>query len=442
MGGAVDEGRGRRAVWAALVAMFVDGLDIAMPVFVLAPAQGYFLPPSTPPGDLALFAGLTYAATLIARPLGAVIFGVVADLAGRKRTTVLVTAAFGVATLLFVLLPGYARIGFLAPALFLALRFVDGIFLGGEYTAANPLAMEYAPKEKRGLYGAIIQLAPAASQATLSIVTLGLLLVIPAGSPTSPYVQWGWRIPFVVGGLLALGLAVYYHRSVAESELWTRAARTTFPLKELFTGDNLPNFIQVFILMTGVWFAIFPMVGSMPGLLAQLGLSSRQVTLTLAIGTAAAALWYIPAGALSQRIGRRAYFVIMGLADMLIASVALALLLGSAHRALGAIVLLVLVIQVACQGSAALNTVYICERFRTSIRSSGFGLGYSLAIVIPSLYAVYQVGLRHLMPVALTVVLFPVLGGLLMLIGTALSPETKDVDMAGEPEKTTAGPAS
>jgi len=90
--------------------------------------------------------GSIFAATLIGRPVGAFIFGHFADAIGRKRSTVIAVSGFGVATLLMALLPGYEQWGIAVVIIFVLLRFIDGIFLGGEYTSASPLAMEYCPK--------------------------------------------------------------------------------------------------------------------------------------------------------------------------------------------------------------------------------------------------------------------------------------------------------
>jgi MFS family permease len=118
------------------------------------------------------------------------------------------------------LLPGYEQWGIAAVIIFIALRLVDGVFLGGEYTSANPLAMEYSPKEKRGLYSALIMTGYPLALAAISAITTVLLFLLPAGDINSPYVQWGWRIPFLIGAALAFALVVYYARSVSESELF------------------------------------------------------------------------------------------------------------------------------------------------------------------------------------------------------------------------------
>jgi len=112
----------------------VDLFAIYLPIVVLAPAIGYFLSPDLGTSAIALVSGSIFAATLVGRPLGAAIFGHFADTIRRKRTAELSVIGFGVATLLIGLLPGYEQWGIVAVILLIVLRFVDGIFLGGEYT--------------------------------------------------------------------------------------------------------------------------------------------------------------------------------------------------------------------------------------------------------------------------------------------------------------------
>lgn len=154
-----SDSRVKSAVFGAWLGFYVDLFDIYLPIVVLAPAIGYFLSPELGTTGTALVSGSIFAATLVGRPLGAAIFGHFADTIGRKRTAEISVMGFGIATLLIGLLPGYQQWGVAAVILLIALRFVDGIFLGGEYTAANPLAMEYSPREKRGLYSGLIDSA-------------------------------------------------------------------------------------------------------------------------------------------------------------------------------------------------------------------------------------------------------------------------------------------
>jgi len=415
----------------ASVGFFVDMFDIYLPVIVLAPAIIYFFPPSMPAGTQALLDGFVFAAALLGRPIGAFIFGHFADKIGRRRMTVVALAGFGAATLLMGLLPGYEQWGMASVLLFIVLRLVDGVFLGGEYSAASPLAMEYAPKHKRGLYGGIIQAGYPLAFAVVSLITLVLLQVLPAEGMDSPYVQWGWRIPFFIAAALAFGLALYYQRSVGESEVFRSSKQSgpsKSPLRLLFRGGNLRNFLQVFLLMTGFWMSLQPTSAILPGLLQKtIGLSGTEATLTLVIAYVLITISFPLLGSFSQRTGRRPFLLVTGAIVTVVAPACYALLVATRPGFAGTAVLVVVttLLGICCW---AITTTYINERFQTSVRASGFGLGYSLAVIIPSFYGVYQAGLGSFMPVEYTGVPLMVIGGLLTLIGAAWGPETRDVD--------------
>ena len=121
----------RSAIKGAWLGFFVDMFDVYLPIVVLAPALIYFLSPDISPAAAAIIGGSIFAATLIGRPLGALIFGSYADRIGRRRTAMIAVGGFGIATLLMAFLPGYEQWGIMAVIVFVALRFVDGIFLGG-----------------------------------------------------------------------------------------------------------------------------------------------------------------------------------------------------------------------------------------------------------------------------------------------------------------------
>ncbi len=151
------EAKRRSATRGAFFAEFVDMFDIYLPTVVLTPALIYFQPPgSISPGQAAIFTSLVFVTTLVGRPVGAAVFGALADRVGRRRSTIYSVAGFGVITLLIALVPGYATLGIASFWLLLVLRFLDGICLGGGYTGALPLAMEYSTKSRRGLLGGII----------------------------------------------------------------------------------------------------------------------------------------------------------------------------------------------------------------------------------------------------------------------------------------------
>jgi MFS family permease len=427
----------RHAIWGAVVGFFVDNYDIFLPVIALAPAMVYFIPTDVPPNIAAIASAMIFATALIGRPLGAFIFGHFADTIGRKRTTIISVMGFGIVTLLIALLPGYQTLGPAAIWIFIGLRLIDGIFLGGEYTSASPLAMEFCPNQKRGLYGAVIQSAAPFGTAGISVVTLVVLLLVPAKGLGSPYVQWGWRIPFVVGAIMAFALAYYYQNSVEESEIWRKADKVkhaTAPIKMLLTGENLMSFLQVFVVMTGFWLVLNASLAIMPGLLAvQMKVGSVETTGALVVAQLALAAVYILGGAISQRIGRRTYLLTASAAAATLGTLCYYLLLNTVPGDLPRIVLLTTLTTVLVVAPGALGTVYINERFRTSVRASGFGLGYSLAIILPAFYVFYQSWLAYLMPFKYTVLVLVVIGALLIFVGAAWGPETKDVDFGSAP---------
>jgi MFS family permease len=419
----------RRAIWGAFLGFFVDNYDIFLPVIALAPAIAYFIPKTISPTMASIASAMIFATTLIGRPLGAFIFGHFADTIGRKRVAVISVFGFGVVTLLIAMLPGYDYWGDAVIYIFIGLRLVDGIFLGGEYTSANTLAMEYCPKEKRGFYGAVIQSAASLGTAAISLVALAVLLVLPAGGPDAPYVQWGWRIPFIVGAIMAFGLAIYYQRSVEESKMWQRTPHTQSPIKTLFQGENLRSFLQVFTVMTGFWLSLNASLAVLPGLLAsQMHVVGTNLTFVLVVAYVVLAGVYVLGGAISQRIGRRTYLMVASAVSAVFGTLSYYLLLNTAPGNMPLILLMATVTIVLVVAPGALGTVYINERFQTGVRASGFGLGYSLAIILPAFYVFYQAGLSNFMPFKYTVLVLVVVGALLIFFGAAWGPETKDVD--------------
>jgi MFS family permease len=423
--------RVRRAVRGAFLAFFVDMFDIYLPIVVLAPAIAYFVSPDM--GDVAasIVGASIFAVTLIGRPLGAAIFGHFADTIGRKRTAMISIAGFGIATLLMALLPGYQHWGMVAVGLFIVLRFIDGIFLGGEYTAANPLAMEHSPREKRGFYSAVINSAFPLAYASISLITMFLLFLMPSEGLDSPYVQWGWRIPFFIGAILAFAFAIYYYFSVSESELWQGSEKTGSPIRNLFSGDNLKSFLQVFVLMSGLWLSLQTVAAILPGLLGKpVGLSNTNVTVTLVIAYLVLVPANLGAGVISQRIGRRAFLIVAGVVMATLATFLYYLLISAAPQDLPVVILLATVILVLVDLPFAIMPAYINERFHTGVRASGYGLGFSLAVVLPSFYAFYQAGLATFLPFEYTVLVLLVVGAFLIVGGAAWGPETKDVDLS------------
>ncbi len=406
--------------------------DAYLPVVVLAPAMDYFQPPTLSPVLQSTLFYLVFALSLVGRPIGAAIFGHYSDKLGRRRVTLISMAGFALVTFLIGLLPGYETWGATSIVLLTLLRFVDGIFLGGEYTSANPLAMEYAPREKRGIWSAFIHTGFPVSLVVMSLITTGLLRLIPGGSPHSAYATWGWRIPFFFGGFLALGVFIYCWQRVPESRVWATANKTGSPLRELCRGGNPRILLQVFLVMSGVWFTLNTVTSILPGVLLNVRhVNSIAVTNAQLIENGIMMFAFVPFGMLGQRIGRRTVLWLLGLAGCTAGPILYYVLVRSGYRNTFELILLVTLINFCATPAWAIITAYINERFSTGVRASGYGLSYSAATIIPAFSSFYMLALKRLgMPYEYTEVVLFALGGLLLLIGALAGPETRHVEIA------------
>jgi len=272
-----------------------------------------FLAPLFFPSDnptASLLAGFAvYGAGFAVRPFGAVVFGRIGDVIGRKYAFLLTVSIMGGATTLVGLLPTYDQIGILAPALLVTLRLLQGLALGGEYGGAAIYVAEHAPDHKRGLYTSWIQ-----TTATLGMfAALGVILVTRLGFGEDVYKAWGWRVPFLLSAILVLG-AVYIRRRLQETPIFElikqrgqTAKNTADWAKESFSGNKVWIILLVLIGMTAgqavVWYQ-----GQFQALFfLTVYLKSSYVPaytiliLALALGTP----FFIFFGWLSDKIGRK-----------------------------------------------------------------------------------------------------------------------------------------
>jgi MFS family permease len=417
----------RRALIAGCIGFAVDFFDIYLPILALAPVTTYFQPPGLSSTATTTIYFFIFATTLLGRPCGAVIFGHWADRIGRRRMTMISIIGFGVFTLLIACLPGYATIGIASLLLLILLRFIGGVFMGGEYTSNNTLALEMVPKERRGFVGGVLQGAYPIGFFFVSVVTSVLLRI------TTPeqYLLWGWRVAFLIGGILAFVFLLYYLR-VQESSLWLESRKSGSPLKEVVSVHHLKSLAQIFIMMLGFWFGAQSLIGVMPGILIQqLHVPSKLVTDGLLITSFIQFFAFVGVGLLGQMIGRRLTIVLSGIAILvggtgLYAAAIAHALSGGGLLTTTAIACLCYLLVISPWG---IVTTYICERFPTQIRASGYGIGYSLAVIIPAFSGAYLLALQTMMPYAYTPVVLIALSGVLIIVGALLGPETRDVDL-------------
>ena len=427
------EERRNSAIRGAFFSEFIDMFDIYLPVVVLAPVLGFFHPAHLSLSMQSALGSLVFITTLLGRPVGALLFGMIADRIGRRMASIYSVSGFGVVTLLIALLPGYQTIGITSYFLLVLLRFVDGIFLGGGYTGAVPLAIEYSKKSQRGFVGALVLVGFPAAYVVINLVAMAMFAIFPLNGMDSPYAEWGWRIPFVIGALLAGVLALYYIYQVKESEIWiaeTATAAEKLPLSDLVRGRSARNLVQVFVMMTGFWLTQNIITIFVPSMLLPhiLHLPKFQLTLTLLISYAVLCFSYVGVGMIGQKIGRRRFFIILGPLIAVFGAGILYVLATSSGLSLPVIIVLVCLMSVLVTAPWGMILTYINERFVTEVRATGFGISYSLSVIIPSFYAFYMNWLGLIMPLRVTPVVLLSLGGLIGMFGAILGPETKDMD--------------
>lgn len=262
---------------------------------------------NVPPNVGFIFALLAFAAGFAVRPFGALIFGRLGDLVGRKYTFLITMSLMGVGTFFIGVLPGYDTLGILAPVLLIALRLVQGLALGGEYGGAAIYVAEHAPKNRRGYYTSWIQ-----TTATLGLfMALLLILGIRTWMGEEAFGAWGWRLPFLLSAVLLI-VSIWIRLRLAESPVFQRMKAegkgSKKPLTEAF--GNWANLKIALLALFGatageavIWYggqfyALFFLTQTLkvPGVTAQI-----LIVIALAIGTP----FFILFGWLSDKVGRK-----------------------------------------------------------------------------------------------------------------------------------------
>ncbi len=256
--GVIETTAGRRVIIASSLGTVFEWYDF----YLYATLAPFFAALFFPPGNAtaALLASfVTYAAGFLVRPFGALVFGRIGDLVGRKYTFLITIVVMGASTAAVGLLPTYAKIGFAAPTMLVLLRLLQGLALGGEYGGAATYVAEHAPQHKRGRDTAWIQ-----TTATLGLL-LALIVIGICRVKMSPddFKSWGWRIPFLIS-LILLGFSVYIRLKLQESPIFkamkSQGKGSKAPLTDSFA--NWSNAKVVLLALFGatagqgvVWYA-------------------------------------------------------------------------------------------------------------------------------------------------------------------------------------------
>ena len=389
--------------------------------------------PSEDPVVGTLLAFATFAVGFVARPVGGLIFGHIGDRIGRKRTLIMTMLIMGVATFAIGLIPSYASIGVAAPILLIVLRVLQGVAIGGEWGGAVLMAVEYAPRNRRGLFGSLPQMGLALGL----ILGTGVFALLETALSDDDFLAWGWRIAFLFSAVLVF-VGLYIRLKVLETpafrKLEEREEKAAVPAVELFRGRM--NRRHIWLGMGSRWvegvifnaFAVFAIAYGVD----TVGVT-RQTMLYAVMLAAVVLLFMIPVfGRLSDQFDRRRVYAVGAVVSALFTIPAFALLgTGNAGWITLAIVVALGVLYPIMYGPEA---AFFAELFPANVRYTGISFVYQFSGVFASgltpLILVYLLDVGS--GTSLVIAYFLVVGAI--TVASALAVRRSDLDAIQEAE--------
>ncbi|ADH69897.1 MULTISPECIES: MFS transporter [Nocardiopsis] len=330
--------------------------------------------PSDDPFVSLMLSYLTFSLTFFIRPLGGVVFSHIGDRIGRKRTLIITLTLMGGATMLIGLLPTYDSVGILAPILLVVLRIIQGLGIGGEWGGALLLAYEYAPENRRGLFGSVPQMG-----ITSGMLLASLVLTLMSLLPDDQFATWGWRVPFV-GSVLLVLLGLWIRSGIDETPSF-RKAKEEGEVAELPVVETFRFHWRAVLVAVGakvVETAPFYIFGTFVVSYATgtLSFDNTSALNAVTVGAIVATVCIPIAGRLSDTFGRqRVYLVGAVLLALFIAPYFLMLGTGSTLMLVLATVIGLGVLWAPV--TATIGTL-CSEIFSTRVRYTGVTLGYQI----------------------------------------------------------------
>src|SRR5438874_11644238 len=370
-----DMERRIKSILIGSVGNLVEWYDFyAYTAFALYFAPAFF--PSTDPVVQQLNAAVLFAATFLMRPLGGWLFGFIADRYGRRRSLTLSVVCMCFGSLIIAVTPTYATIGIAAPAILALARIIEGLSLGGEYGASATYLTEVADPRHRGFYSSFQYVTLIGGQLTAIMV---LLLLQKVFLTPEQLKDWGWRIPFVIGALLAIFAAVM-RRNLHETEAFEEAKKLTKPTGSIRGLLKYPRELLLVVGLTAGGTAAFYTFTTYMQTFVKLsvGLTEDQTTLVIFGSLIFATLLQPIYGGLSDRIGRKPLLIFFGLAGTL-ATVPILTTLKDAKSPFAAF-LLICGAWLFVAGYTSINAVVKAELFPTNVRALGVGLPYAITV--------------------------------------------------------------
>jgi metabolite-proton symporter len=368
----------RRIVIASLVGTSLEWYDFFIYGTAAALVFNQLFFPSFDPLVGTLLAFATYAVGFIARPVGGVIFGHYGDKVGRKNVLIITLMLMGVATFAIGLMPTYATIGVWAPILLVLLRFVQGIGLGGEWGGAVLMTLESGDPAKRGLNASWPQVGVPVGL----LLANGVLSLMGALTDEAGFLSWGWRVPFLLSGLLVL-VGLWIRLSIEESPLFreveAKDVKARAPIVEVVR--RYPRQLLLALgARVGVDVAFYIFVLFITTYVVTYLKLPKSYALVAVLVAAAVQVLFIPLfGSLSDRYGRRPIYLIGAIGAAVWTFVFFALLDTGNFALIVVAAVVALILHAAMYGPQA---SFIAEMFPTAVRYTGASMGYQVAGIL------------------------------------------------------------
>ncbi|WP_284987972.1 MFS transporter [Arthrobacter sp. fls2-241-R2A-172] len=367
----------RRVLAGGSVGQFIEFYDFTLYGLTAVVFSQLFFPGSNPlTAMLATFA--TFGVAFVVRPLGGLFFGALGDRIGRRRVLTITLIAIGGATALMGLLPTYAQIGAWAPTLLVLCRLIQGFSAGGESVGAPSFVFEHAPVNKRGFWLNIT----IAATALPSVVAGSMILILSQSMPNSAFMEWGWRLPFLLALPLAL-FGVWIRSRTEESEAFKKAqsgqTKEFSPIREAFRENKL-RMLQVIFVMGLTAMGFYFLSAYFVSYVQTTGKLSREQSLM--VNAAALALYAILlpiGGRLGDRFGRKP-MLIAGSASLALLSIPSFMLVTSGSLPLALLGQSIFVVALCVYGGGCYT--FFVEIFTTNTRFTSAAVSYNGAYAI------------------------------------------------------------
>jgi metabolite-proton symporter len=422
----------RKVIVASLIGTSLEWYDFFIYGTAAALVFNQLFFPTFEPLVGTLLAFTTYAVGFVARPLGGLVFGHYGDRIGRKNVLVVTLLLMGIATFAIGLLPTYATIGVWAPILLVTLRFLQGLGLGGEWGGAVLMTLESGGANRRGLNASWPQVGVPIGL----LLANGILALMGAVTNEPAFLSWGWRVPFLLSGLLVL-VGLWIRMTIAESPLFREVeeshTKAGAPIMEVLR--HYPKQVLLAIgARVGVDVAFYTFVLFITTYVATYLKLPRNYALNAVLIAAAVQVVLIPFfGSLSDRFARRPVYLAGAIGAAVWVFVFFALLDTGQFWLIVLATVVALVFHAAMYGPQA---AFISEMFPTKVRYTGASMGYQLAGIIGGALApIISVALLDRFDTSIAVSVYALAMLLVTIICVLIAPETSKIDLHADPAK-------